>query len=75
MVRMCADGVKPSSEKYLYGNALNAMKRIAREEGLGTFYKGLWPNVVRSVLMSKWKKMWGPNIGLTYKSDVSQIAV
>jgi dicarboxylate transporter 10 len=52
---MCADGVKSPAEKYLYPNAISGMIRIAKEEGLATFYKGLWPNVVRSVLMSKLK--------------------
>jgi dicarboxylate transporter 10 len=50
---MCADGVKPLSERYLYPNALVGLIRIGREEGMGAFYKGLGPNVIRSVLMSK----------------------
>ena len=52
---MCADGVKPVSERYSYRNAVIGMMKIGKEEGLGTFYKGLWPNVVRSVLMSEIK--------------------
>jgi len=54
LVRMCADGVKPIAERYRYSNALSGMIRIGREEGLKAFYKGLGPNIIRSVLMSKW---------------------
>jgi dicarboxylate transporter 10 len=50
---MCADGVKPVAERYRYPNALVGMVRIGREEGLKAFYKGLGPNVVRSILMSE----------------------
>lgn len=70
---MCADGVKPVSEKYLYSNAVSGMIRIGKDEGIQTFYKGLWPNVVRSVLMSEWYKDFGDYI-LTL-IDVSQIVV
>lgn len=50
---MCADGAKAPAERFAYANALNAIIRVGREEGLKTFTKGLAPNVVRSVLMSK----------------------
>ncbi|KAG0646490.1 2-oxoglutarate malate carrier [Hyphodiscus hymeniophilus] len=53
LVRMCADGVKPVGEKYRYPNALVGMVRIGQEEGLRAFYKGLGPNIIRSVLMSE----------------------
>ena len=53
LVRMCADGVKSQGQRYLYPNAISGMIRIGNEEGLKTFTKGLGPNVVRSVLMSK----------------------
>lgn len=50
---MCADGVKPEELKYRYPDALRGLVQIARDEGLGAFTKGLGPNVVRSILMSK----------------------
>ena len=53
LVRMCADGVKPVTERYLYPNAIAGLIRIGQEEGLKAFYKGLGPNVMRSVLMSE----------------------
>jgi solute carrier family 25 (mitochondrial dicarboxylate transporter), member 10 len=49
---MCADGVKPMAERYRYPNALAGLVRIGKMEGLKAFYKGLGPNVIRSVLMS-----------------------
>jgi solute carrier family 25 (mitochondrial dicarboxylate transporter), member 10 len=49
---MCADGVKPAAERYRYPNALAGIVRIGKEEGLKAFYKGLGPNVIRSILMS-----------------------
>ncbi|KAH8821250.1 mitochondrial dicarboxylate transporter [Xylogone sp. PMI_703] len=52
LVRMCADGVKPVGQRYAYRNAVYGLVRIAREEGLATFAKGLGPNVFRSVLMN-----------------------
>jgi len=53
LVRMCADGVKPIGEKYRYPNALRGLVQIGKEEGLSAFTKGLTPNIVRSILMSK----------------------
>jgi dicarboxylate transporter 10 len=50
---MCADGVKTPSQRYLYPNAISGMIRIGNEEGMKAFTKGLGPNIIRSVLMSK----------------------
>jgi len=52
LVRMCADGVKPVTERYRYPNALAGIVMIGREEGMKAFYKGLGPNVIRSILMN-----------------------
>lgn len=53
MVRMCADGAKAPVDRYGYAHALDGFIRIGREEGMKAFSKGLGPNIVRSVLMSK----------------------
>jgi dicarboxylate transporter 10 len=53
LVRMCADGAKTAAERYNYGNSIRALYRIAKEEGMSTFSRGLTPNIVRSVIMSK----------------------
>lgn len=52
LVRMCADGARPEAERFGYRNGLVGLWRVAREEGLGAFGKGLSANVTRSVLMS-----------------------
>jgi dicarboxylate transporter 10 len=49
---MCADGAKPSIERYGYRNALSGLVRIGVENGLGAYFRGLGPNVVRSVFMN-----------------------
>lgn len=49
---MCADGAKSPAQRFAYSNALNGILRIGREEGLQAFFKGLGPNIVRSVLMN-----------------------
>lgn len=41
LVRMCADGAKPVAERFVYPNAVVAFYRIAREEGLRVFGRGL----------------------------------
>ncbi|KAM5356670.1 hypothetical protein ACJ41O_003316 [Fusarium nematophilum] len=52
LVRMCADGAKAPAQQFGYSNALDALVRVFRDEGVGAFYKGLTPNIARSVLMS-----------------------
>jgi solute carrier family 25 (mitochondrial dicarboxylate transporter), member 10 len=54
LVRMCADGAKAPAQRFDYGNAIQGIIRVAREEGARAFFKGLGPNVVRSVLMSEY---------------------
>ena len=52
LVRMCADGAKPSGQQFGYKNCFDAIIRIGREEGLQTFARGLTPNIIRSVIMN-----------------------
>lgn len=52
LVRMCADGAKPPSERFAYRNSIIGLIRIGREDGLAAYFRGLGPNVVRSVLMN-----------------------
>jgi dicarboxylate transporter 10 len=74
LVRMCADGAKPPAQRFCYGNAINGLIRIAREEGVQTFSKGLVPNITRSILMSE---HFSPEVWSYWlcSIDVSQIAV
>jgi dicarboxylate transporter 10 len=50
---MCADAAKPSAERFQYSNAVSGLYRIGKEEGVRVFGRGLFANIVRSVLMSK----------------------
>lgn len=50
---MCADGAKDPGQRFAYANAIQGIIRVAREEGPRAFFKGLGPNIVRSVLMSE----------------------
>lgn len=52
LVRMCADGARPAGERANHPDAIRGLWRIARDEGVGTFARGLGPTVVRSVLMN-----------------------
>jgi dicarboxylate transporter 10 len=54
LVRMCADGAKAPAQQFQYSNAIDALARVYRDEGMGAFWKGLTPNIARSVLMSKY---------------------
>lgn len=58
LVRMCADGAKPPAERFAYPNALVGLWRVGRDEGLGTFARGVSANVTRSVLMSESCEWW-----------------
>jgi dicarboxylate transporter 10 len=53
LVRMCADGAKLPAERYNYGNSIRALFKIAKDEGMATFSRGLTPNIIRSIIMSK----------------------
>jgi dicarboxylate transporter 10 len=52
LVRTCGDLNRPPAERFAYGNCLNGLVRITREEGVGRMFLGLWPNVTRSIVMN-----------------------
>jgi dicarboxylate transporter 10 len=52
LVRMCADGAKPPAERFRYKHAIDALLRVARDDGIAAYFRGLGPNIVRSVLMN-----------------------
>lgn len=50
---MCTDGVKQNvAARYNYSNGMAGLFLVARDEGTSALYRGLGPNVIRSVLMS-----------------------
>lgn len=53
---MCADGAREPGKRFGYGNAVEAVVRVWREEGVRAFGKGVGANVARSVLMSEYRR-------------------
>ena len=52
LVRMQADGRLPPAQRRNYRNVLHGLYRVAREEGIPAWYRGLGPLVVRGVLVT-----------------------
>ena len=52
LVRMEADGCAPVSERRGYHNAIQAVYRIAKEEGIKTLWRGSVPMMCRAVAMN-----------------------
>ncbi|KAH7398890.1 mitochondrial carrier domain-containing protein [Phaeosphaeria sp. MPI-PUGE-AT-0046c] len=51
-VRMQNDAALPVEQRRNYKNAIDGVIRMAREEGVGSLWKGVWPNSSRAVLMT-----------------------
>lgn len=51
-VRMQNDASLPVQERRKYKNAIDGLIRIVREEGVGSCFRGVWPNSIRAVLMT-----------------------
>lgn len=52
LVRMTADGRLPINERRNYKNVLDALIRVAREEGIVTLWRGCTPTVVRAMVVN-----------------------
>jgi len=52
LVRMQADGRLPVELRRGYRNAVHGLYRVARDEGIGAWYRGVGPLVVRGVLVT-----------------------
>ncbi|KAE8218513.1 hypothetical protein CF319_g7631 [Tilletia indica] len=52
LVRMTSDANRPPNKRYNYANAVVGLVRMAREEGISSYARGLLPNTVRAVLMN-----------------------
>lgn len=46
------DAALPASERRNYKHALDGILRMAREEGIPSLWRGVWPNSARGVLMT-----------------------
>ncbi|KAI9274747.1 mitochondrial carrier domain-containing protein [Phascolomyces articulosus] len=51
-VRMQSDGQLPVHQRRNYRNAIDGLIRMSREEGVGSLFRGLGPNINRAVLMT-----------------------
>ncbi|KAG5185542.1 mitochondrial carrier domain-containing protein [Tribonema minus] len=52
LVRMQADGRLPPAERRGYTNVFNALGRVAKEEGVLTYWRGASPTVARAMVVS-----------------------
>lgn len=52
LIRMTADGKLPPAEKRGYKNVFNALYRIAKEESVGTLWRGATPTVARAMVVN-----------------------
>ncbi|KAF2190794.1 mitochondrial carrier [Zopfia rhizophila CBS 207.26] len=51
-VRMQHDAALPPEKRRNYKHAIDGLVRMAREEGIGSLWRGTWPNSSRAVLMT-----------------------
>ncbi|KAG9049921.1 Mitochondrial dicarboxylate transporter [Tulasnella sp. UAMH 9824] len=52
MVRMQGDFAKPPEKRLNYKNCFDGLFRMIREEGWSSLSRGVYPNVIRSILMN-----------------------
>ncbi|CAO1632501.1 unnamed protein product [Parajaminaea phylloscopi] len=52
LVRMTSDVLKPKEQRFGYSNALTGVVTMVRDEGFGSLFRGIAPNVVRAILMN-----------------------
>ena len=52
LVRMSADLRLPVAERRNYSNGVNAISRIAREEGVAALWRGVVPTVQRAMILN-----------------------
>ncbi|KAI8805209.1 mitochondrial substrate carrier protein [Cladochytrium replicatum] len=52
LIRMQADGTLPAEQRRNYTNVMNALSRIAKEEGILAWWKGATPTVVRAMALN-----------------------
>lgn len=52
LVRMQADSMKPVEARRGYKNVVDAIRRVAREEGFLALYSGIGPNILRGMALN-----------------------
>jgi solute carrier family 25 oxoglutarate transporter 11 len=49
LIRMQADGIKPKAERANYRSVVDALVRIARNEGITALWSGSYPTIIRAM--------------------------
>uniref|UniRef100_A0A0N5ATW8 Mitochondrial 2-oxoglutarate/malate carrier protein n=1 Tax=Syphacia muris TaxID=451379 RepID=A0A0N5ATW8_9BILA len=52
LIRMCSDGKLPAEQRRNYKNAVDALIRIFREEGITALWRGCGPTVARAMVVN-----------------------
>ncbi|KAK3705741.1 putative mitochondrial 2-oxoglutarate/malate carrier protein [Vermiconidia calcicola] len=52
LIRMQSDGLKPAAERANYRSVIDALTRIAKTEGIGAWWAGAYPTVVRAMALN-----------------------
>ena len=52
LIRMQSDGLKPKGERANYKSVVDALSRIAKSEGIGAWWSGAYPTVVRAMALN-----------------------
>ena len=51
-VRMQNDAALPAAERRNYKHAIDGLIKMVRQEGIGSLFRGVWPNSIRAALMT-----------------------
>eukprot|EP00033_Pygsuia_biforma_P000444 GCRY01000528.1.p1 GENE.GCRY01000528.1~~GCRY01000528.1.p1 ORF type:complete len:296 (-),score=86.82 GCRY01000528.1:418-1305(-) len=68
LVRMQADGRLPLAERRGYKNVFDALKRVAKEEGLTTYWRGATPTIFRAMVVNMTQVATYDQFKHTYKA-------
>jgi solute carrier family 25 (mitochondrial oxoglutarate transporter), member 11 len=52
LIRMQSDGLKPAAQRANYSSVIDALARIAKNEGVGALWAGAYPTVVRTMALN-----------------------
>jgi solute carrier family 25 oxoglutarate transporter 11 len=52
LIRMQSDGLKPAAQRANYSSVIDALARIAKNEGIGALWAGAYPTVVRAMALN-----------------------
>ena len=82
-VRMQAENSLPPAQRRGYTSMFNGLSRIAKEEGVGTLWKGVIPAVARAMALNfgmlvpyeKCKSLLNPYLGATYTNYILSSAI